>query len=108
MKPQNTIKGLTFFPEPEFSDDEIAIGAKESKFFPEHDRPEVPKKYEDMASDLFFNGGLLPQLNPRVNVTKARRAINAWLRSWYCSHQSKISTVGYALWLWTSPEQEEE
>lgn len=30
------------------------------------------------------------------------RAVGAWLGSFAPSHEEKINTVGYALWLWTS------
>ena len=52
--PQRRIKGLTFFPVPEFDGAQLAFGALEKSFFNRHDLPVIPGKYEDMASSLFF------------------------------------------------------
>ncbi len=101
MKPEKTIKGLTFFPIPEFDDLTAAFGAPESAYFNRRDLPEVPKKFEDMASNIFFSGGKLDGLSPQVDKTKAIKAVRAWLSSFAPAHESKIATVGYALWLWS-------
>lgn len=104
MKPQKEIKGVTFFPVPEFSKASGVFGAYESQFFNRHDLPDVPRKYINMANDLFFKGGSLPELHPSVDREKALTALDAWLGSFAPAHQAKIATVGYALWLWTDTE----
>ena len=101
MKPQKKINGITFFPVPEFSNLSAAFGADEDKFFNRTDLPEIPSKYEDIADGLFFLGGDIPELHNSVDRKKALNAIRAWLSSFAPSHESKIATVGYALWLWT-------
>lgn len=103
-KPHKTINGITFFPVPEFSDAEIAFGASDRRFFNRRDLPHIPAKYEDMANQLFFKGGDLPQLHNSVDRGKAVRALRAWLSSWNPAHEAKVATVGYALWLWTTGE----
>jgi hypothetical protein len=103
MKPKKKINGITFFPVPEFDDADAAFGADERQFFSRHDLPNVPCKYEDMAQDLFFNGGAIPELHQSVDRVKELIALHAWLRSFAPAHEAKIATAGYALWLWTDP-----
>jgi len=109
--PKCKINGLTFFPVPVFDDASLAFGASEADFFDRNKRPEVPRAFLNMASSLFFNGGKLPDLSPKVDRQLAQRAVRAWLSSFAPAHESKESTVGYALWLWTTdaalPENEE-
>jgi hypothetical protein len=52
---------------------------------------------------LFYEGGHLPQFDPRVDRQLAVRATKAWLASWAPSHEQKEATVGYAFWLWSTP-----
>ena len=104
MSPQKEIKGITFFPVPEFSDVAAAFGADEAQFFSRHELPDVPRKYEDMAQALFSKGGALPELHPSVDRKKALTALRAWLGSFAPAHEAKIATAGYALWLWTDPD----
>ena len=104
MKPQKKIKGITFFPIPEFGEMAVLLGADETQFFSQYDLPEVPHKYEDMAQKLFFNGGAIPELHQSVDRKKAIKALRAWLGSFYPAHEEKIATAGYALWLWTDPD----
>ena len=99
--PQRKIKGLTFFPVPEFDDASLAFGAHQKSFFHRHDLPAIPGKYENMASSLFFKGGDIPELHKSVDRKKAVRALHAWLSSWSPAHEAKEATVAYALWLWT-------
>ena len=102
--PSAVVRGLTFFPVPEFSDPEIAFGAQEGSFFNRRDLPDVPRKYRDAAMGLFYSGGKLPAFDPRIDPTLAARATKAWLGSWAPAHESKEATVGYAFWLWSTPE----
>ena len=99
--PQRRIKGLTFFPVPEFDDAYLMFGACRKSFFNRHDLPVIPGKYEDMASSLFFKGGDIPELHQSVDRNKALRVLRAWLSSWEPAHEAKEATVAYALWLWT-------
>jgi hypothetical protein len=101
VKPQTKIKGLTFFPVPEFNAPTVVFGADERAFFKRHDLPDVPAKFEDIAQNLFFSGGKVPELHPRVNRQKAFAALSAWLKSFAPAHEAKIATAAYALWLWT-------
>ncbi len=101
MTPQKEINGLTFFPVPDVSDVDMALGARASRFFNRRNLPDVPRQFKDMAENLFFNGGNLPDLSPKVDRVKATRVIRAWLGSFAPAHEAKIATVGYALWLWT-------
>ena len=102
--PQKTIKGLTFFPIPEFTDVDLAFGANENKFFGKRDLPEIPREYIRKANELFFQGGKLEGLSPKVDKELAYRAVSAWLKSFAPSHEGKEATVGYALWLWSTDE----
>lgn len=104
MIPSKRKNGITFFPVPKFSAKDSAFGVDEGKFFNRHNLPYIPAEFEDMAQSLFFNGGKLPKLSRHVDAAKASTAIRAWLGSWSPSHESKIATVGYALWLWTNDE----
>jgi len=102
VTPQATIQGLTFFPVPEFDGPTAAFGARESAFFDRRNLPKVPREFEDMAQGLFFNGGKLPELSPKVDKKKALTALSAWLGSFAPTHEAKIATAAYALWLWTN------
>ena len=102
MKPKNRINNVTFYPVPVFGDESIAFGAKQDAYFKRSNLPDVPDEFEDMASSLFFSGGTLPEFSSCIDRSKAARAIKAWLSSWAPAHEEKITTVGYALWLWTS------
>lgn len=104
MKPQKSINGLTFFPVPEFSGIEESFGADASKYFGRKEIPEIPKEFIDMAKGLFFNGGNLPELNEKVDQKLAIMAVRAWLCSFDPCHESKIATVAYAFWIWSSDE----
>lgn len=61
----------------------------------------------DVASKLFFNGGRLSDFGlsykSGIDVSKAQRAIQAWLCSFEPKHEHKIATVGYALSKWCEP-----
>jgi hypothetical protein len=104
MKPQKEIMGLTFFPVPNFDQVTVTFGANRSQFFDRYDRPKVPSIFEDIAQSLFYGGGPLPKLHPSVDKQKAQNALRAWLVSFAPAHEAKITTVAYALWLWTDPE----
>lgn len=99
--PEVTKDGLTFIPVPEFDDASVVMGADGKCFFDRRSRPRVPRQYEDMADTLFFKGGEIPEFAPDVDRVKAGRALRAWLRSWAPPHESKSTTVGYALWCWS-------
>ena len=103
MKPTKKCQGLTFFPIPEISDLEMVFGLDEEHYFNRHDLPEVPKEYENLTQSLFFNGGKLPVMHSKVEMSKANRYLNALLTSFAPAHEAKITTVAYALWLWTHP-----
>lgn len=96
--PECVKNGITFWPIPKFDGDSIAL------YFDRRKLPFVPRKFIDMADELFFSGGKLPAFAPCVDQKKAHRAIRVLLTSWGPSHESKRATVGYALWLWTTPE----
>lgn len=59
-KAQDSINGHTFFPVPEFSDVECVWGAEKDRYFDRRNIPDVPRAFEDAASDFFFNGGKAP------------------------------------------------
>ena len=102
--PEKTKNGITFYPVPEFDDLTIAFGANGSAFFNRHNLPDVPQKYEDKARELMFRGGSLVGLSEKINKVKAANAITAWLRSFEPAHEAKMTTVAYALWLWSNDD----
>lgn len=102
--PKAVERGLTFFPIPSFSDPEMAFGAREEAYFNRRDLPEVPHEHKDAAMSLFYSGGVMPDFDPRVDRKQAMRAVQAWLSSFAPAHESKEATVGYAFWVWSSPE----
>jgi len=104
--PNVTCKGLTFLPVPEFTDLDLAFGAKEDRYFNRRDLPEVPREYEKEVDRLFFKGGKFPEFGEDVDVNKARRAVRAWLSSFSPSHESKTATVAYAFWVWSKESAE--
>lgn len=99
-KPKKKIQGLKFFPIPEFDRAAQVFGADINLYFPRYDRPEVPRQYEDMANELMFKGGRLPEMQPEVDRDKATAMVSALLRSFAPAHEAKTTTVAYALWLW--------
>jgi hypothetical protein len=106
-KPDASINGLVFFPVPETSDREFQFGFEANRFFPRDQRPDVPRAYEELVDGWFFNGGAVPLFSPQVNREAAIRAIHAWMKSFNPPHESKISTVAYAVWVWTTLDEEE-
>lgn len=94
--PKKRAGKVTFYPIPNFE-------KKGPVFFGRHETHDVPKEYVDMVSELFYKGGVLPKMHDSVNIAMARNAIHAWLSSWEVSHEAKMQTVGYALWLYTHP-----
>lgn len=106
-KPKEKIDGLTFIPVPDFTNKNGSLtSAPENAYFDRFNRPDVPEQFERMASDFFFDGGDIPQFQPDVDRKLAVSALNAWLSSWAPPHESKISTVGYALWVWSTPKEQ--
>ena len=97
--PAVRINGLTFLPVPDFSE-RAPTGAD---YFRRGRLPDVPSKFANEASRLFFEGGKFPEFGADVDAQTAKRAIAALLRSWSPPHESKEATVAYALWVW-SPE----
>ena len=100
--PATEMKGLTFFPVPEFTDVELAFGARAERYFNRYDLPEVPEEFKRQAMQLFYNGGHLPEFDQRVDPKLAFRATRALLSSWEPSHEAKEATVGYAFWVWSN------
>lgn len=101
--PTATRDGLTFFPIPEFDGPSVAFGADLKHYFNRRELPKVPREYSEYVSNLFFNGGELPDFDPRVDRKKARYAVNALLRSFAPAHEQKEATVAYAFWVWSTP-----
>lgn len=107
--PALSIKGITFFPVPEFDGPTAAFGAPESAYLPRRDLPQVPRKFKELAAMLFYSGGMLPaDMSSRVDRGKALKAVSAWLRSFAPPHESKMATVAYALWVWSTLDQIEQ
>ena len=102
--PKATVDGLTLWPIPEFNHAEVVFGADESCYFNRRRLPDVPSEYTQAAQTLFFSGGTLPRFANVVDAKKAAIAIRALLSSFAPSHESKMATVGYAMWLWSTPE----
>lgn len=103
LVPKVSINGLTFFPVPKFKNADLVFGAPRESFFKsKKDLPEIPKDMEKLASSLFFEGGTV-NFHEKVNKEDGMRALQSWLLSFSPSHEVKIATVGYALWLWTHP-----
>jgi len=104
MSPEKTKNGLTFFPIPEFDDVSSAFGADEDRYFNRMNLPDIPSKYEDIVSNLFFSGGKLPELLESVDTGKAMKAMQAWLSSHAPAHEAKIATAAYAIWVWSEAD----
>lgn len=102
--PKAVHMGLTFWPIPKFDGPSQAFGAGHECYFPRYERPKVPRKYEDAAESVFFKGGELPALDPRVDRKQAAGMLRALLSSFAPAHEAKITTAGYALWVWSTPE----
>lgn len=102
--PATSFDGITLWPIPEFDMAEVAFGADESRYFNRRRLPDVPREYTEKAQSLFFNGGSLPKFAKQVDANKAAMAVRALLTSFAPSHESKMATVGYAMWLWSTPD----
>ena len=89
---------------PEFDDTTKVWGAYKSAYFNRLSLPDVPQKYEDIASELMFKGGRVEGLSEKVDTGKATKAVKAWLCSFDVAHEAKITTVAYALWLWSDDD----
>lgn len=104
-KPAEKIYGVTFVPVPKINDLDMVFG-KGVKFFDRHNLPNVPRKFTQAASSLFFNGGEIPEFEPDIDRQDAARMLRAMLGSFDPPHESKEATAGYALWVWSTPKEE--
>ena len=102
--PKKQINGITFYPIPQIDDIKVLLGADKTSYFSRDNLPEVPKEFEEKAQELFFEGGKLTGLNKKVSINRATRMLKSLLGSFEPSHEAKITTVAYALWLWSSEE----
>lgn len=103
-KPEAEKDGLTFWPIPPVSNLEAAFGAELSDYFKRNALPEVPRKFEDIAQRLFALGGDFPPLAKGVDKHLAAAKLRSLLCSFAPSHEAKIATAAYALWVWSTPE----
>lgn len=99
MKAQAIKNELIFVPVPKIRDVDVAFGLDGEYFFDRKELPDVPKKYTEMAQDLFFKGGMIPEFQD-VDRVDACKFLKGLLTSMDTSHESKVTTVGYALWAW--------
>jgi len=104
IKPEAIKDGIQFWPIPKTSAAEAAFGLDENAYFNRRSLPEVPREYVNAVSNLFFNGGQLPQLAPGVDAREAAHRLRALLSSFAPPHESKEATAAYALWVWSTPE----
>ena len=101
--PSTKAGGITFIPIPVFTELDAAFGARRKDFIEDYHSVDVPRKYRDLMSDLFFNGGKVPPFAADIDRKAAMMALRAWLRSFDPKHESKEATVAYALWVWSTP-----
>lgn len=99
--PKTKLHGITFFPVPRATGLDVCAGYPAAMFFRrEQDLPDIPRKYTDAVSSLFFKGGKLPDLSPKVDRKQASAALHSWLCSFEPPHEMKEATAAYALWVW--------
>lgn len=103
LDPEVTHKRLTFYPIPKVGDSEVVFGAKRDRYFDRASLPTVPHECEELVQQLFFKGGRLPAFHKAVDPIEATRFVRALLCSFEPSHEAKIATVAYAIWLWSHP-----
>jgi hypothetical protein len=68
---------------------------------------EIPNEFKQRsnlwarkASDLFFNGGQLPNLKPGIDPSAAKGHLSAVLGSFEPAHEHKQAGAGYLMSLW--------
>jgi hypothetical protein len=94
---------------PEVSNADLVFGPQNiGKILPAWS--ELPEEYRKgwsrgyggckLASELFCNGGRLPEPKEGVDAKRASRAIQACLMSFDPSHEHKIAGVGFLLEQW--------
>jgi hypothetical protein len=92
------------FSVPAFDAPAVAFGATIGQYPDRKTIPEVPRRYHDVVSSLFFKGGTLEvyglRLKASVHKARAMAAIRAWLGSWAPKHEHKTETVAWALSEW--------
>lgn len=93
--PDVTCKGITFLPVPEFGREAPAA------YFKADDLPDVPREFMEEARRLFCWGDQWPAFGDDVEAKRAKHAIQAWLWLSAPSHEAKITTIAYALWVWS-------
>lgn len=105
LKPQAVKDGLQFWPIPALSQLDAAFGFDLAGYFKRSSLPDVPRQYEDAAHSL-FSGGMagMPDLAKGVDKWQAAAVIRSMLISFAPSHEAKIATAAYALWVWSTPE----
>lgn len=76
-------------------------------------KEDIPKEflnhynpYHKLASDLFFNGGVIPEVKEGIDYKMARAQIVYCLSSFEPKHELKEAGVGYLLSLWLKDELE--
>ena len=102
--PEAVKDGIQFWPIPDIEKVTAAFGAGNEMFFPRRNLPDVPRKFTDAAETLFFSGGKLPEFASGVDRAKAATMLRALLGSFAPAHEAKISTAGYAMWVWSTPQ----
>lgn len=103
-QPQAICQGLIFWPIPDTSDLQCAFGLDGCDYFDRRSLPKIPRDLENKVESIFFSGGKLDGLDPTVDPKKASRRMHALLCSFAPSHEAKIATAAYALWVWQSVE----
>jgi len=91
-----TTKKKSSFPEPENADlkyEEIQAWKLEAN------KANYDKKFERMASALFFFGGKVPQKSNVINedYLRGKAYLRKWLSSWTPKHEDKELVAGYIL-----------
>lgn len=95
---------LGSFSVPAFDAPTVVFGASLAQYPQRETIPQVPHRYHDVVSSLFFSGGTLEdhglRIKDSVHKMRAMAAIRAWLSSWAPKHEHKTETVAWALSEW--------
>jgi hypothetical protein len=84
---------------PEVTDVDIAFGNYPEKWFQKMLQENSPRKYKEMASNLFFNGGDVPfnEDLPVVYLNNGFRILRTVLGSFKPKHEHKEHVAGVVL-----------
>lgn len=100
-KPEFVKNGISFYPVTKVTDSELEYGASQDKFFKLNEIPVIPKNFIDKSIKIFYEGGVIEDLNNKINRTEINRFVGAICEGVEITHKQRVMTLAYAIMIWT-------